>query len=77
MKCSAEEGYKLAMAHVRRTEDGSCEIHDLEDHLRDEGNMSWQDQTLNGVRRGLAPAAGEVPVPVVEVSKKRLGREKV
>ena len=34
MNRSPEEGCKPTPAHVRRNNDGSFEIHDLEDHLR-------------------------------------------
>lgn len=29
-----EEDRKPALAHVRRNDDGSCAIHELEEHLR-------------------------------------------
>ena len=37
-----EEHLKPYLAHVRRNEDGSCEIHHLEEHLRAVGGLGME-----------------------------------
>lgn len=42
MKRILDEYLKPYLAHVRRNEDGSCAIHDLEEHLRAVGDLAGE-----------------------------------